>query len=108
MIVWPSLGAVSLALVFGIYLLAYGITLRLFAATGTQRPSFGARLGHRSQSTDPKSALDHRRRRPRLKAVGRRRRELTAQRARQLVARADVQLPEHLVEVVGDGVRADE
>ena len=48
LIVWPSIGAVSLALVFGIYLLAYGITLLLFAAKGTPHPSLGAKLGHSS------------------------------------------------------------
>jgi uncharacterized membrane protein HdeD (DUF308 family) len=48
LIVWPSIGAVSLALVFGIYLLAYGIALLVFAATGKSRPSFGAKLGHSS------------------------------------------------------------
>ena len=48
LIVWPSIGAVSLALVFGIYLLAYGITLLVFAATGKSRPSLGAKLGHSS------------------------------------------------------------
>ena len=46
LIVWPSIGAVSLALVFGIYLLAYGITLLVSAATGTRRSSRGARLRH--------------------------------------------------------------
>jgi uncharacterized membrane protein HdeD (DUF308 family) len=48
LIVWPSIGAVSLALVFGIYLLAYGITLLVSAATGMRRPSPGAKLGHSS------------------------------------------------------------
>ena len=48
LVVWPSIGAVSLALVFGIYLLAYGITLLVFAATGKRRPSLGAKLGHSS------------------------------------------------------------
>ena len=48
LIVWPSIGAVSLALVFGIYLLAYGITLLVFAATGKRRPSLGAKLRHSS------------------------------------------------------------
>ena len=47
LIVWPSIGAVSLALVFGIYLLAYGVTLLVSAATG-RRPSQGAKLGHSS------------------------------------------------------------
>ena len=47
LVVWPSIGAVSLALVFGIYLLAYGITLLVSAATG-RRPSQGAKLGHSS------------------------------------------------------------
>ena len=46
LIVWPSIGAVSLALVFGIYLLAYGITLLVSGATGTRRSSRGARLRH--------------------------------------------------------------
>ena len=48
LIVWPSIGAVSLALVFGIYLLAYGITLLVSAATGTRRSSLGAKLRHSS------------------------------------------------------------
>jgi hypothetical protein len=46
LVVWPRIGAVSLALVFGIYLLAYGITLLVFSATGTRLPSLGAKLGH--------------------------------------------------------------
>ena len=46
LIVWPSIGAVSLALVFGIYLLAYGITLLVSAAAAERRPSLGAKLGH--------------------------------------------------------------
>jgi uncharacterized membrane protein HdeD (DUF308 family) len=48
LIVWPSIGAISLALVFGIYLLAYGITLLVSAATGKRRSSLGAKLGHSS------------------------------------------------------------
>ena len=48
LVVWPSIGAVSLALVFGIYLLAYGITLLVSAATGKRRSSLGAKLGHSS------------------------------------------------------------
>jgi uncharacterized membrane protein HdeD (DUF308 family) len=48
LIVWPSIGAVSLALVFGIYLLAYGIALLVSAATGMRRTSLGAKLGHSS------------------------------------------------------------
>jgi len=41
LIAWPGIGAVSLALVFGIYLLAYGITLLVSAAIA---PS-GAEVG---------------------------------------------------------------
>jgi uncharacterized membrane protein HdeD (DUF308 family) len=48
LIVWPGIGAVSLALVFGIYLLAYGITLLASAATGKPRRSLGVKLGHSS------------------------------------------------------------
>ena len=48
MIVWPSIGTVSLAPVFAIYLLAYGITLLVFAATGKRRPSLRAKVGHSS------------------------------------------------------------
>jgi uncharacterized membrane protein HdeD (DUF308 family) len=44
LIVWPGIGAVSLALVFGIYLLAYGITLLVSAAIG--KPRLGVKLGH--------------------------------------------------------------
>jgi uncharacterized membrane protein HdeD (DUF308 family) len=48
LIVWASIGAVSLALVFGIYLLAYGVTLLVSTATGKRRSSLGAKLGHSS------------------------------------------------------------
>ncbi|MBV8220180.1 MAG: DUF308 domain-containing protein [Solirubrobacterales bacterium] len=61
--------------------------LRDYVCWSTRLPERGARAWARSwatarQSADPKSALGHRRRRPRLEAVGRRRRELIAQRAR--------------------------
>lgn len=47
LIAWPGIGAVSLALVFGIYLLAYGITLLVSAAQAKGRPSFDSKpRGH--------------------------------------------------------------
>jgi uncharacterized membrane protein HdeD (DUF308 family) len=44
----PGIGAVSLALIFGIYLLAYGITLLVSAARAKGRPSFDPKLRERS------------------------------------------------------------
>jgi uncharacterized membrane protein HdeD (DUF308 family) len=44
---WPGIGAVSLALIFGIYLLAYGITLLVSAAKAAGRPNFNTKA-HRS------------------------------------------------------------
>jgi uncharacterized membrane protein HdeD (DUF308 family) len=41
---WPGIGAVSLALIFGIYLLADGITLLVSAAQSKGRPNLGATL----------------------------------------------------------------
>jgi uncharacterized membrane protein HdeD (DUF308 family) len=41
LIVWPGIGAVSLATVFGIYLAAYGITLLIGAIRGTQQAPGG-------------------------------------------------------------------
>ena len=41
---WPGIGAVSLALVFGIYLLVDGITLLVSAARAKGRPNLGAKL----------------------------------------------------------------
>lgn len=41
---WPGIGAVSLALIFGIYLLADGITLLVSAAQAKRRPNLGAKL----------------------------------------------------------------
>jgi uncharacterized membrane protein HdeD (DUF308 family) len=39
----PAIGAVTLALIFGIYALSYGITLLIAAAQAKGRPSFAAR-----------------------------------------------------------------
>jgi len=44
----PGIGAVSLALILGIYLLAYGITLLVSAAQAAGRPSFASKLHERS------------------------------------------------------------
>jgi uncharacterized membrane protein HdeD (DUF308 family) len=44
----PGIGALSLALIFGIYLLSYGITLLVSAATAKPRPSLGANLREHS------------------------------------------------------------
>ncbi|HSO98062.1 MAG TPA: DUF308 domain-containing protein [Solirubrobacteraceae bacterium] len=44
----PGIGAVSLALVLGIYLLAYGITLLVAAAKAERRPSFDSKLHEHS------------------------------------------------------------
>ncbi|HLY48796.1 MAG TPA: DUF308 domain-containing protein [Solirubrobacteraceae bacterium] len=44
LIAWPGIGAVSLALIFGVYLLAYGITLLVAAAKAAGRPHLGAKL----------------------------------------------------------------
>ena len=44
----PGIGAVTLALVLGIYLLAYGITLLVSAAQAKRRPHIGAKLHGRS------------------------------------------------------------
>jgi uncharacterized membrane protein HdeD (DUF308 family) len=44
----PGVGAVSLALIFGIYLLAYGITLLVASAKAAGRPSFESKLRGRS------------------------------------------------------------
>ena len=41
---WPAIGAVSLALIFGIYLLSYGITLLVSAAQAKSRPNLRANL----------------------------------------------------------------
>ena len=46
---WPGIGAVSLALIFGIYLVIDGITLLVSAAQAKGRPNFGAKL-HRSSA----------------------------------------------------------
>ncbi|HZU61688.1 MAG TPA: DUF308 domain-containing protein [Solirubrobacteraceae bacterium] len=47
LIAWPSIGAVSLALIFGIYLLSYGITLLVWAARAAGRPNLHSKLrGH--------------------------------------------------------------
>jgi uncharacterized membrane protein HdeD (DUF308 family) len=48
LIAWPGIGAVSLALIFGIYLLAYGITLLVSTAKAKGRPSFDSKLRERS------------------------------------------------------------
>jgi uncharacterized membrane protein HdeD (DUF308 family) len=40
----PGIGAISLALVFGIYLLSYGITLIVSAAQAKGRPNFASKL----------------------------------------------------------------
>jgi uncharacterized membrane protein HdeD (DUF308 family) len=45
----PGIGAVSLALILGIYLLAYGITLLVSAATAAGRPNLGTKT-HRSSA----------------------------------------------------------
>jgi uncharacterized membrane protein HdeD (DUF308 family) len=45
----PGIGAVSLALIFGIYLLAYGITLLVSAAKAAGRPNFNTKT-HRSSA----------------------------------------------------------
>jgi uncharacterized membrane protein HdeD (DUF308 family) len=42
LIIWPSIGAVSLAIVFGAYLLAYGITVLVAAATAPSGGEVGA------------------------------------------------------------------
>lgn len=44
LIAWPGIGAVTLALIFGIYLLSYGITLLVAAARAAGRPNLGAKL----------------------------------------------------------------
>jgi uncharacterized membrane protein HdeD (DUF308 family) len=44
----PGIGAVSLALIFGIYLLAYGITLLVASAKAAGRPSFESKPRERS------------------------------------------------------------
>ena len=44
----PGIGAVSLALIFGIYLLSYGITLLVSAASAKGRPGFDSKLRERS------------------------------------------------------------
>ena len=46
---WPGIGAVSLALIFGIYLLVDGVTLLVCAAQANGRPSLAAKL-HRSSA----------------------------------------------------------
>ena len=46
----PGIGAVSLALIFGIYLLAYGITLLVSAAQAARAPE-------RQQEGAPRSCL---------------------------------------------------
>ena len=45
----PGIGAVSLALILGIYLLAYGVTLLVSAATAAGRPNLGPKA-HRSSA----------------------------------------------------------
>ena len=45
----PGIGAVSLALIFGIYLLAYGITLLVSAAKAAGRPNVNTKT-HRSSA----------------------------------------------------------
>jgi uncharacterized membrane protein HdeD (DUF308 family) len=45
---WPGIGAVSLALIFGVYLLADGITLLVSAAQAKGRPNLAAKLHGRS------------------------------------------------------------
>lgn len=47
LIAWPGIGAVTLALIFGIYLLGYGITLLVSAARSKGRPNFATKLGSR-------------------------------------------------------------
>jgi uncharacterized membrane protein HdeD (DUF308 family) len=42
LIAWPNIGAVSLALVFGIYLLAYGVTLLVGAAVAPKARDLGS------------------------------------------------------------------
>ena len=44
----PAIGAVSLALIFGIYLLSYGITLLVSAAQAKGEPTFVSKLRERS------------------------------------------------------------
>jgi uncharacterized membrane protein HdeD (DUF308 family) len=44
----PAIGAVSLALILGIYLLSYGITLLVSAANAKSHPSFESKLRERS------------------------------------------------------------
>jgi uncharacterized membrane protein HdeD (DUF308 family) len=48
LIAWPGIGAVSLALIFGIYLLSYGITLLVSAAKAKGRPSIDSKLREHS------------------------------------------------------------
>jgi len=43
LIAWPGIGAVTLALIFGIYLLAYGITLLVSAARTKGHPNFATK-----------------------------------------------------------------
>ena len=68
----PAIGAVSLALIFGIYLLSCGITLLVSAARAKGRPSFDSNLRGRSAAAEQKLVLDHRWRRPPPAARGRR------------------------------------
>lgn len=49
LIAWPGIGAVTLALIFGIYLLSYGITLLVSAAKAKGSPNLGAKV-HRSSA----------------------------------------------------------
>ena len=48
LIAWPGIGAVTLALILGIYLLSYGITLVVSAARAKGRPSFDSKLREHS------------------------------------------------------------
>jgi uncharacterized membrane protein HdeD (DUF308 family) len=45
----PGIGAVSLALILGIYLLAYGVTLLVSAASAAGRPNLSAKT-HRGSA----------------------------------------------------------